>query len=93
MLLGQQCDTCAVKIDDQIKTGMLRLFVCDGTRAGQLKAAAALIQRLPGVRRVSINSAAGHLDILFLEPAMGLLQAIHAVLLTVNTDMAASKVY
>jgi len=82
-----------MKTDDQNETGVLRLSVCEGTKVSQLRAAAVLIRGLPGVLRVGANLAAGQLEILFLDPTVGLLREVHAVLRIVNTDMAASKVY
>ena len=82
-----------MRIDDQTKTGLLRLRICEGTRLRQLKAAAASIRGLPGVMRVAIDQAAGQMDILFVSPAVGLLREIHAMLRLAGTDMAASKVF
>lgn len=82
-----------MKIDEHSETAVLRMLVCNGTAANQLKAAAALIRGLPGVFRVGVDSAASQLEILFQYPTAGLLRDIYAMVRLVNTEIVALKVY
>lgn len=82
-----------MKIDDQSETAVVRILVCNATAANQLKAAAALIQGLPGVFRVGVDLATAQLEILFQYPTAGLLREIYAMVRLVNTEIVALKVY
>ena len=82
-----------MQVTERSDRAFLRMSVCEGTQPEQLTAAAALIQRLPGVLRVGGNLAAGQLEILVRYPAAGLLREIHGVLRAIHAEIAALKVH
>ena len=82
-----------MKHDPQSETAVLRLSVRAGTMASQLKAAAELIQWLPGVFRVGADLVSSQLEILLQFPSTGLLRDIHAIVRLANSEITALKVY
>ena len=66
--------------NSQSEVGMLTLTLCDSTDADQLALSAERISHLPGVLRVRTDIQFNKLEIVFKNPAEGLLRAVHSAL-------------
>ena len=72
---------------------MLTLAVCASADVDYLNLAAALIRDLPRVLRVRVDLDARRLEILYRDAPGGLLQEIHAALLTASRELPALRAY
>ena len=72
--------------------GMMRFTVRDEGELDFLGRAADRISQLPNVLRVRTNPARQEIEIVFREPAEGLLRRIDTALRLAGTEMTASKV-
>ena len=70
---------------------MMRLTLREDSEADFLERAADEIRRLPTVLRARTNPARQEIEIVFKQPAEGLLRQINNVLKSVGTEMTASK--
>ncbi len=86
---------CRVKLRVvNMKTNqMLTLEVCASADVDYLNMAAALIRELPYVLRVRVHLDERQLEILYRRAPGGLLQEIHAALLTAGGEMPALRAY
>jgi len=72
---------------------MLTLTLCISADVDYLNLAAALIRELPRVLRVRVDLDARRLEILYRVVPDGMLQEIHAALLTASREMPALRAY
>ena len=77
--------------DNQFKVGMMRFTLREETEPDLLEQAAAEIRELPTVLRVRTNPMRQEIEIVFKQPAEGLLRQINTVLKSVGTAMTASN--
>jgi hypothetical protein len=77
--------------DNQFKVGMIRFTLREETEPDLLEQAAAEIRELPTVLRVRTNPTRQEIEIVFKQPAEGLLRQINTVLKSVGTAMTASN--
>jgi hypothetical protein len=77
--------------DNQFKIGMMRFTLREETEPDMLEQAAAEIRELPTVLRVRTNPMRQEIEIVFKQPAEGLLRQINSVLKSVGTAMTASN--
>ncbi len=70
---------------------MMRLTLREDSEADFLERAADQIRRLPSVLRVRTNAARQEIEIVFKQPAEGLLRQVNDALKSVGTEMTASK--
>jgi hypothetical protein len=78
--------------EKQSEVGMMRFTLRDETEPDFLEQAATEIRDLPTVLRVRTNPARQEIEIVFKQPAEGLLRQINNVLKSVGTGMTASNV-
>jgi hypothetical protein len=74
------------------EVGMMRFTVRDEGEMDFLGRAAERIRQLPNVLRVRENPARQEIEIVFNQPAEGLLRQVDNALRSVGTEMTASKV-
>jgi len=74
------------------EVGMMRFALPEDGDADFLDRAAGEILRQPGVLRVRTNPARQEIEIVFKQPAEGLLRQVNNALQSVGTEMTASKV-
>ena len=74
------------------EVGMMRFTVRDEGEKDFLGRAAERIGQLPSVLRVRANPARQEIEIVFKQPAEGLLRQVDNALRSVGTEMTASKV-
>jgi hypothetical protein len=77
--------------ENQFKVGMMRFTLREEAEPDLLEQAAAEIRELPTVLRVRTNPTRQEIEIVFKQPAEGLLRQINGVLKSVGTAMTASK--
>jgi len=75
------------------KLGMLKLTVGSSRDAEYLRLVVGQIQQLPGVVRVRADQTTLQIEIMFRQPAEGLLRAIHTALRTAGAEIVAGKTY
>ena len=78
--------------DKQVEVGMIRFTMREETESDALEQAAAEIRELPTVLRVRTNPTRQEIEIVFKQPAEGLLRQIDQVLKSVGTAMTTSNV-
>jgi hypothetical protein len=74
------------------EVGMIRFTVREESETDFLGRAAERIRQLPNVLRVRANPARQEIEIVFKQPAEGLLRQVDNVLRSVGMEMTASKV-
>jgi len=74
------------------EVGMMRFTVRDEGEMDFLGRAAERIRQLPNVLRVRENPSRQEIEIVFSQPAEGLLRQVDNALRSVGTEMTASKV-
>jgi len=74
------------------EVGMMRFTLRDDGDTDFLGRAAERILRLPSVLRVRTNPERQEIEIVFKQPAEGLLRQVNNALQAVGTEMTASKV-
>jgi hypothetical protein len=74
------------------EVGMMRFTLREDGDTDFLGRAAEQILQLPSVLRVRTNPARQEIEIVFKQPADGLLRQVNDALQTVGTEMTASKV-
>lgn len=77
--------------DKQFEVGMMRLTLREESESDFLEQAAAEIRELPTVLRVRTNPIRQEIEIVFKQPAEGLLRQVNNVLKSVGTAMTASN--
>ena len=77
--------------DNQFKVGMMRFTLREESEPEFLEQIATAIRELPTVLRVRTNPMRQEIEIIFKQPAEGLLCQIDNVLKSVDTTMTASK--
>ena len=70
---------------------MMRFTLRDETETDFLERAADEIRRLPGVLRVRANVARQEIEIVFKQPAAGLLGQVNNALKSVSAEMTTSR--
>lgn len=78
--------------EKQSEVGMMRFILREESEPDYLERVAAEIRELPTVLRVRTNPARQEIEIVFKQPAEGLLRQINNVLKSVGTGMTASSV-
>ena len=78
--------------DRQSEVGMMRFTLREETEPEFLEQVATAIRELPTVLRVRTNPMRQEIEIVFKQPAEGLLRQINNVLKSVDATMTASKV-
>ena len=73
------------------EVGMMRFTLREDGETDFLGRAAGAIRQLPGVLRVRMNPARQEIEIVFKQPAEGLLRQVNNALRSVGTEMIASK--
>jgi hypothetical protein len=78
--------------EKQSEVGMMRFTLREQSDPDFLEQAATEIRELPTVLRVRTNPARQEIEIVFKQPAEGLLRQVNNVLKSVNVGMSATKV-
>ncbi|MCG3147408.1 MAG: hypothetical protein PCFJNLEI_00848 [Verrucomicrobiae bacterium] len=73
--------------------GMLKLTISPVRDAEYLRLVAEQIQQLPGVVRVRTTPATLQIEIIYRQPAAGLLRAVHVALRLAGTEIVAGKAF
>jgi len=73
--------------------GMLKLTISPARDAEYLRLVAEQLQPLPGVVRVRTIPATLQIEIIYRQPAVGLLRAVHAALRQAGTGIVAGKAF